>query len=85
MENPNQVGEQCLPDTELKLVQEVNDHHPGNIKFLPRLFESFAEGILCCAESNRESAVWGDFAYNNWYGGSRFEQIVNTSACDSVT
>ena len=46
MEDPNQVSEQCLPDTELELVQKVDNHHLGNIKFLPRPFEPFAEGIL---------------------------------------
>ena len=46
MENADQVGEQGLPDAKLKLVQKVNNHHLGKIKFFPRLFESFAEAIL---------------------------------------
>ena len=55
MENPNQVSEQCFPDTKLKLVKKVDDHHPRNIKFLPGLLESFIKGILCDTRSNHAS------------------------------
>jgi len=35
MENLNQVREQRLPDTEFKLVHQVNNHHLGDIKSIP--------------------------------------------------
>ena len=69
MENPNQMSEQRLPDTKLKLVEEVNDQFLGNIEFLPRLFESFIEGILHCGQTINESTTDGNFTYNSWYRG----------------
>jgi len=47
MKDSDQVCEQRLPDTKFEFMHEVNDHHPGNIEFLPRKFESLVEGILC--------------------------------------
>ena len=38
--------EQRFPDTELKLVHEVDDHHPGDVKRLPKpLNERILYGI----------------------------------------
>ena len=43
MEDTNQVGKQGLPDSELKFVHEVDNHHSRYIKFFSKPLK---EGVL---------------------------------------
>lgn len=49
MKDADQMCEQCLPDTKLKLVHEIDDHHLGNIERVPKSLE---EGVLYHSSTN---------------------------------
>ena len=46
MENPDEVSKQCLPDTKFEFMEEVNDHHSGDVELPSIQLEAFTEGIL---------------------------------------
>lgn len=54
MEEANQVRKQGLPDTKLKLMHEVDNHHSGNIEFFSKPMK---EGVLF--------HIWLGVAINN--------------------
>ena len=49
--------EQCLPDTEFKLVHQINNHHLGEIESIPRQLKPLAKGILSHARSGHGLTV----------------------------
>ena len=48
MENLNEVSKQRLPDTESKFMEEVDNHHSGDIKLPSVQLDAFVERILYC-------------------------------------